>query len=580
MKTHIALIIFSLGFTINTLPQNWSTWGGNNRRNGLTELTGPDSVTNPYWTVTSTNSLWGNSVFSFNDRFVTTRVTFSPSYTATVECRKLTDGGLLWSKQVYSTSVMYPIGFTEDAVYVNDYSSDSLYALSPDDGSVKWAVHYYTFGGNSGLVYACNRDPIIFGKRLNKETGETVWSYDYTVPAGPDAGYALNNEIYYHWYGTINTDKKLFALDAETGQFKYESVALPGDGDQEYPITIGEDGTIYLCRDGGHLYAFEDDGTSLNIKWEYTPDDPAGVRGNFGSDQQGNIYIIDNGFVKYLSKTDGRILNTSSSIVSGFYPTITVDAEGKVFINNSLDSQGKAYCFSADLQTLIWQMSIPNINYCGVSLSKDGTMLLFGSGIQIKAYKKSGTFKPVSDFSANNTRLFAGENINFFDQSSYQPAEWNWQFPGANPPSSNDQNPQNIVYPLDGMYDVTLITSNSFGIDTLVKDCYIEVSTLVFVDQVNNTPLGYILDQSYPNPFNPKTIIDWEIPKACYVTLKVYDILGNEVAELVNGYKSAGNYKTEFSINSSEKNASSSGVYFYRLNADGFMQTRKMILSK
>ncbi len=575
MKITLFTIVLVIILYCHICAQNWSTWGGNNQRNGLSELTGPDSISTPYWTVTSANSLWGNSVYSFNDRFVTTRVTFTPSYTATVECRALEDGSLIWSKQVYSTSIMYPIGFTEDAVYVNDYSSDSLYALSPDDGSVKWAVHYYTFGGNSGLVYACNRDPIIYGKRLNKETGEVIWSYDYTVPVGPNAGFAVYNETYYHWSGTIHTDKKLFALDIETGSFKYESVALPGDGDQEFPITIGADGTIYLCRDGGKLYAFEDSGTSLNIKWEYVPDDPGGVRGNFGSDIDGNIYIIDNGVVKKLSKDDGRVIHFSTQIISGFYPTISVDAEGKVFINNSLDSQGKFYCFSSDLQTLIWELPAPNANYCGVSLSKEGIMLLFGSGTQMKAFKKQENFKPVADFRAVPTKIFVGQNINFFDQSSYNPTEWNWQFTGANIQTSADQNPQNISYSAEGIYEVKLTASNLLGSDSLVKSCYIEVLLPVNVEEENNKPEAFSLSQNYPNPFNPVTSVQYEISSQQFVTLKVFDLLSREVATLVNEEKPAGKYEVKF-----DGNNLTSGIYFYTLKAGVFNQTKKMLLLK
>ena len=573
MRVIFTFTVILLFFSLRISAQNWSTWGSNNQRNGLSELTGPDSVTTPFWTASSANSLWGNSVYSFNDRFVTARVTFTPAYTATVECRKLIDGSLLWIKQVYSTSIMYPVGFTEDAVYVNDYSSDSLYALSPEDGSVKWAVHYYTFGGNSGLVYACNRDPIIFGKRLNKETGETVWSYNYIVPVGPSAGYAAYNNTYYHWHGSITTDKKLFALDTETGQFKYESAALPGDGDQEFPLTIGADGTIYICRDGGHLYAFEDTGSGLNIKWEYVPDDPAGVRGNFGSDNEGNIYIIDNGVVKKLHKDTGSVLNFSSPIVSGFFPTISVDVAGKVFINNSLDAQGKFYCFSSDLQTLHWELASPNATYCGTSLNKDGIMLLFGSGNQINAYKKSGDFKPVSDFRAGQTKIFMGDSVDFFDQSSYEPTEWNWQFPGSLTPASTEQNPQNIVYTSEGIYDITLVSNNSFGTDTLTRTCYVEVLFVVDAEQENNLGREFVLYQNYPNPFNPSTKISWQSSVSGWQTLKIYDMLGNEIATLVNEDKPPGIYEVEFIPESL-----SSGIYLYKLYSGGFVQTKKMIL--
>lgn len=98
---------------------------------------------------------------------------------------------------------------------------------------------------------------------------------------------------------------------------------------------------------------------------------------------------------------------------------------------------------------------------------------------------------------------------------------------------------------------------------------------------VNGLPVEFALYQNYPNPFNPSTIISFSIPKAEFVTLKIYDILGNEVKTLVNEQKEAGVYKVEFSAGSSG-NASklSSGVYFYKLFAGEFSFVKKLILAK
>lgn len=91
------------------------------------------------------------------------------------------------------------------------------------------------------------------------------------------------------------------------------------------------------------------------------------------------------------------------------------------------------------------------------------------------------------------------------------------------------------------------------------------------------TPKVFLLLQNYPNPFNPNTKISWQSHVSSWQTLKVYDVLGNEVATLVNEYRSAGSYEIEFNPASSIKNPAS-GVYFYRLQAGDFIETRKMIL--
>ena len=92
-------------------------------------------------------------------------------------------------------------------------------------------------------------------------------------------------------------------------------------------------------------------------------------------------------------------------------------------------------------------------------------------------------------------------------------------------------------------------------------------------------PTGFVLNQNYPNPFNPSTIISWEVPVGSWQTLKIYDVLGNEVATLVNEYKPAGKYEVEFNPASSIKHPAS-GVYFYQLRAGNFIETKKMILLK
>ena len=90
-----------------------------------------------------------------------------------------------------------------------------------------------------------------------------------------------------------------------------------------------------------------------------------------------------------------------------------------------------------------------------------------------------------------------------------------------------------------------------------------------------NNPDAFSLSQNYPNPFNPSTKINFSIPKSGMVTLKVYDVLGKEVASLVNDARNAGNYEVSF-------NASglSSGAYFYRLQSGSFVDTKKMFLLK
>jgi len=85
----------------------------------------------------------------------------------------------------------------------------------------------------------------------------------------------------------------------------------------------------------------------------------------------------------------------------------------------------------------------------------------------------------------------------------------------------------------------------------------------------------FYLEQNYPNPFNPSTTIRYAIPEASFASIKVYDVLGNEVVTLVNEEKSVGSYEVNFN-----SNGLSSGIYFYTINAGSFVETKKMILMK
>ncbi len=88
-------------------------------------------------------------------------------------------------------------------------------------------------------------------------------------------------------------------------------------------------------------------------------------------------------------------------------------------------------------------------------------------------------------------------------------------------------------------------------------------------------PTEFVLNQNYPNPFNPTTIINYSIPKASFISIKVYDVLGREIETLVNDEKPSGNYKIEF--NGSKL---TSGIYFYRMQAGDFVETKKLTVLK
>ncbi len=146
----------------------------------------------------------------------------------------------------------------------------------------------------------------------------------------------------------------------------------------------------------------------------------------------------------------------------------------------------------------------------------------------------------------------------------------------------------------DGLYQDYFTYARDFGIieycggepppctyfETL-KGCVIDGivygdTTLTSIRQVNEAvPNDFALTQNFPNPFNPRTIINYELPKFGKVKLLVFDILGNEVETLVNDNQKAGSYSVEF-----DGSNFSSGIYFYKLEAEDFIAVNRMVLIK
>ena len=106
------------------------------------------------------------------------------------------------------------------------------------------------------------------------------------------------------------------------------------------------------------------------------------------------------------------------------------------------------------------------------------------------------------------------------------------------------------------------------------------IEVILDVEETRERPIALRLEQNYPNPFNPTTNIGFRIADYGLVTLKLFDVLGREVATIVNEVKQAGLYTVQFSAKGGDAGGLSSGVYFYRLQVGNVSETRKMILAR
>jgi len=179
-------------------------------------------------------------------------------------------------------------------------------------------------------------------------------------------------------------------------------------------------------------------------------------------------------------------------------------------------------------------------------------------------------------------RLYDNE-MNLVDSVEYDDAApWPTQ-PDGNGSTLSLKNPD-----LDNARGVNWLASVGNGTPGKINDIFTGIEN----ENNNLIPTEFALYQNYPNPFNPSTTVRYSIPTSpqsqgeigtglalSVVTLKIYDLLGNEVATLVNEQQYPGTYEVEFNLNAGNKNLTS-GVYFYRLKAGDFTETKKCILLK
>ncbi len=149
--------------------------------------------------------------------------------------------------------------------------------------------------------------------------------------------------------------------------------------------------------------------------------------------------------------------------------------------------------------------------------------------------------------------------------------------PGGSAYTLDEGNTWNLIdnqnHAVPSFYSASVGWSSSFASNTIYK--FSGSLTAVSDGSKNEQINSYSLSQNYPNPFNPSTAISYQLSAFSQVTLKVYNVLGREVATLVNELKHAGKYEVEFNAA-----ALPSGVYFYKIKAGNFTDVKKMLLLK
>ncbi|MBP9119943.1 MAG: T9SS type A sorting domain-containing protein [Ignavibacterium sp.] len=286
--------------------------------------------------------------------------------------------------------------------------------------------------------------------------------------------------------------------------------------------------------------------------------------------------FISNGYIT--QNFDSLVLQHGITFVmdQGVLPwaiLATFDSLETAFQNNQFH---KAMLLAADLGHYIGDMHMPlhiTKNYNGQLTGQTGVHSRFESNM-INTYSAQIIYSGDSLVYINNVSDFIFSTLynNYIYVDSVLKCDSLAKAFAGNTTSSAYYSK---LWELSKGFTTELFKSASHKLTCLIYTAWLNAGSPVSVEDDNTlqTPVSFNLYQNYPNPFNPNTKIIWQSSVSSHQTLKVYDVLGNEVATLVDEYRNAGSYEINFNASSL-----SSGIYFYKFTAGSFVDSKKMIL--
>jgi len=443
---------------------------------------------------------------------------------------KSTDGGNTWTN-VYSTGVSNYLEIGCDSlnnVYVANVSNGLIY--STDGGQNFTTIPASTFGGSNVNTVACGKNGHIFvgvtngGVWRSTDYGATftnTGAQTYTIVSiGIDKFNA--DRIY---AGSSSASLNGFFISTDGGAtFGSSTLSL-----NIWQILQSSSNDLYVATTSSP-YPFSKS-TDGGLTWATTGSQPAAMRGAT-LDLIDDIYIAGNGGVYKSTNGGAAFINHNFTFTSNKILTF----ENKIMVCASGTTNGGVWIFT-DTQIPVELSSFTAIATNGtVKLSWETATELNNSGFEIlRSIQNNDEWATIGFVPGFGTTTKA-HTYSFID-SDVQNGNYSYRLKQID---------------FDGSYEYSKIVE-------------VEVIQL----------LAFTLEQNYPNPFNPSTKIKYQIPVGGFVNLKVYDVLGNEIATLINQEKSAGSYNIEFNAFGIP-----SGIYFYTLKAANYIQTRKMILLK
>jgi len=267
---------------------------------------------------------------------------------------------------------------------------------------------------------------------------------------------------------------------------------------------------------------------------------------------QGGITVHD---IVFVSPSNGWLVGAPQYVKDAGSIMKTTDGGKTWFYNQMTSLIGQSVCFLDSLNGYI-------AGYIGVPLS--GCIFNTTDGGKTWAMQFFSDFIPENIFFSNRQDGWAVGAGGYILHTTDGGENWKKY---DSPTTSN-------------LFNIFMFNNGSSGYifgrnATLLK--YSNINSTI--NDVSELSLDYHLLQNYPNPFNPITTISYQLPKVGFVTLKIYDVLGNEVETLVNEMKEMGKYTAKFSADGGA-NSLGSGMYFYQIKANDFTAIKKMVLLK
>ena len=420
------------------------------------------------------------------------------------------------------------------------------------------------------------------GSNFNATTKEFSWTPTYKQAGNYTATFSasdgnssatLNVSI---TVVDVNTPPQINAIPDKTinegEQLTFEVIATDNEGDAlTYSASNTPAGSDF--NPTTHIFSWKPTGKQAG---DYTVTFSVSD-GVFTSSINVKIKVLDVNVAPVIQPIADKTVNTGQTLT---FEVIATDDDGDALTYGYIGSLPQGAIFDATTHKFNWKPTSTQAGDYEVTFFVYDGKLMATVTVKIKVIKVNSA--PVFTKWLPDTTISV-HNVQVLFKYQYQASDPD----GDNVTFKLNSGPEGSTMTSSGLFQwipkvtqagqsfLVMVTISDGSLSETITSTLSTNPTIVGVEDNGSIPTKFNLHQNYPNPFNPTTAIKFEIPKESYVTLRVYNSIGKDVAELVNRELSAGQYQISFDAKDLP-----SGIYYYKLQAGEFTQTRKMLLVK